>query len=81
MAEKQARHVKYQSIHEIILAAFPQTRLDNLSLRAGCERWQDGVKVVKGSGMYSEIKYTGFDVIRERALARAIAYRISAAHT
>ena len=81
MAEMQARHVKYQPIHEIILAAFPQTRLDNLSLRAGCERWQDGVEVVKGSGMYSEIKYTGFDVIRERALARAIAYRISDAHT
>ena len=81
MAEIQARRVKYQSIHKIVLAAFPQTRLDNLSLRAGCERWQDGVKVVKGSGMYSEIKYTGFDVFRERALARAIANRISDAHT
>ena len=81
MADVQARHVKYQSIHKIVLAAFPQTRLDNLSLRAGCERWQDGVKVVNSSGMYSEIKYTGFDVIRERALARAIAYRISDAHT
>ena len=68
MADRVPNPVKYQSIHSIVLAAFPQTRLDNMSLLAGCERWQDGIKVVHGSGMYSEIKYSGFDVCRDAGL-------------
>ena len=65
MADNPAGHVSYHSIHDIVLEAFPQSKLDHLSLPAGCERWQDGAKLVKGSGMYSEIIYSGFDVLRE----------------
>ena len=65
MADVESRNVRYQSIHDIVLEAFPQTKLDHMSLPAGCERFQDGAKQVKGTGMYSDIIYSGFDVLRE----------------
>ena len=65
MADVDARNVKYQSNHEIMLEALPKYKLDDLSLPAGCERFQDGDKRVKGTGMYSDITYSGFDVLRE----------------
>ena len=65
MADVEARNVKYRSIHQIILEAFPKYKLDDLSLPAGCERFQDGDKRVKGTGMYSDLTYSGFDVLRE----------------
>ena len=65
MDNNRPESVKYRSTHSVVLEAFPKARLDNMSMLAGCARWQDGAKVVTGSGMYSEIVYSGFDVLRE----------------
>ena len=62
-------HVKYDSIHNIVLKAFPSSRLDNMGLPCGVQAFKDhGPRPVMGTGMYSEVQYTCFDIVRDLGL-------------
>jgi len=66
MEEVPADNVKYDSIHNIVLEAFPSSRLDNMGLPCGVQAFKDhGPRAVMGTGMYSEVQYTCFDIVRD----------------
>ena len=70
MAElTSGRAPKRQSMHTVVMEAFPSSRLDNMGLPCGVGSFTDsGQSVVMGTGMYSGVQYTCFDVVREIAL-------------
>ena len=68
--ERSPPRAHYTEMPPSVLEAFPKTRLDNMSIACGCERWQDsiGSKHVVGTGIYSGITYTSFDMLRDIGL-------------
>jgi len=70
MADLTSGHVpKRQSMHTVVMEAFPSSRLDNMGLPCGVGSFKEsGQSVVMGTGMYSGVQYTCFDVVREIAL-------------
>ena len=70
MADLTSRHVpRRESMHTVVMEAFPSARLDNMGLPCGVERFQEkGGREVMGTGMYSAVQYSCFDVVREIAL-------------
>ena len=70
MASLTSLHVpRRESMHAVVLEAFPSTRLDNMGLPRGVGSFKEsGQSIVMGTGMYSGIQYTCFDVVREIGL-------------
>ena len=70
MADLTSMHVpRRESMHTVVMEAFPSARLDNMGLPCGVERFQEkGGREVTGTGMYSAVQYSCFDVVREIAL-------------
>ena len=70
MANLTSLHVpRRESMHAVVLEAFPSTRLDNMGLPCGVGSFKEsGPSAVMGTGMYSGVRYTCFDVVRELAL-------------
>ena len=63
------RAPKRESMHQVVMEAFPSSRLDNMGLPCGVERFQEkGGREVIGTGMFSAVQYSCFDVVREIAL-------------
>ena len=62
---------KKTEVHNIVQQAFPKKRLVNMAIAAGCESIKEstGSPPVTGTGMYSEIAYNGFDMLREIAMS------------
>ena len=70
MADLTSLHVpRRESMHAIVLEAFPAARLDNMGLPCGVGSFKEsGQSVVMGTGMYSGVQYTCIDIVREIAL-------------
>ena len=62
---------KKTELHTIVQQAFPKKRFVNMAIAAGCESIKEstGSPPVTGTGMYSEIAYNGFDMLREIAMS------------
>ena len=58
MADLTSMHVpRRESMHTVVMEAFPSARLDNMGLPCGVERFQDkGGREVIGTGMYSAVQ-------------------------
>ena len=69
--DRSPSRARYTTMPPSVLEAFPKTRLDNMSIACGCERcvqYLVGSKQVVGTGIYSGITYTSFDMLRDISL-------------
>ena len=65
-----AEGVSYEHVHTKVTESMPNRRLDHMCISVGCDGLQGtvGVRPITGSGMYSEVAYTAFDMAREVGL-------------